>query len=135
MKRAIIAVVVGYGVWTLLWLGGNAVLFAEAAEAVGAGVRYDAPGPLAGVLALSLVGSIVGGGLAGWIARGRSRGVGLVLGALLLLTGIGVQMGVWSLMPTWYHLVFLGLLLPVTFLAARLGGGGRSGERVPQAAV
>ena len=46
----------------------------------------------------------------------------------MLVTGIAVQAGVWALMPVWYHLVFLALLVPVCLVGARLVGHGWSGE-------
>ncbi len=36
--------------------------------------------------------------------------------------GMSVQAAVWNLMPVWYHLVFLGLLVPGCLLGARLKG-------------
>jgi len=47
-----------------------------------------------------------------------------VLAVLLLATGVGVQASVWILMPVWYHLGFLGLLVPGCLLRARLKGTG-----------
>ena len=35
-----------------------------------------------------------------------------VVAVLLRATGVGVQASVWTLMPVWYHLGFLGLLVP-----------------------
>ena len=128
MMRAVIAVVVGYLLWTAVWLGGNAVLFGELAEAAGAGTRVEATGPLAGVLLLSIACSLLAGAATAFLARGRSRGALLALGALLLVTGIGVQAGVWSLMPVWYHVLFLGLLIPGVLAGGRLAPL-RAGER------
>ena len=120
MMRAILATLLGYAVWTAIWLGGNSVLFNEAAEVVGAGERYTAVGPLAGALVLSLVCSLVAGAVAGKLAS-TARPV-LVLACLLLLTGLVVQASVWDLMPIWYHAPFLVLLVPVTRLGGALGG-------------
>lgn len=123
MKSTVIAVIVGYLTWTALWLGGNAALFGEAAEVVGAGQKYTATGPLVGVIVLSIVCSIAAGLITAKIAKDRARTAVMVTAVLLLLTGIGVQAGVWSLMPTWYHLVFLALVVPVTVLGGRLASG------------
>ena len=41
---------------------------------------------------------------------------------LLLITGIFVQMSIWALMPAWYHLTFLALLIPVTLVGGKFGG-------------
>lgn len=122
MLRAIVAIIAGYALWTALWFTGNLTLFAEATKIAGAGERYDKTGPLVGILILSVVCSIAAGLAASLIAgrTTRARVAALILGLLLLLTGIGVQLGVWELMPVWYHLTFLLLLLPVTMLAAVL---------------
>ncbi len=117
MVRMIIGVIVGYAVWTAIWLTVNATVFAEAGEVIAAGDAVTETGPLLGVLALSIACSLAGGGVAAAIAGGESaRGAVLVTALLLLATGIFVQAGIWSLMPVWYHLIFLALLVPVTLL-------------------
>lgn len=120
MKRAIVGVIVGYLAWTVLWLGGNALLFGAAAEVVGAGQPYTAAGPLAGVIVLSVVCSLAAGVAAATISKARAGGAVLVMAALLLATGIAVQAGVWALMPAWYHLTFLALIVPAALLGGRL---------------
>ena len=121
MTRAIVGVIAGYAAWTVLWLGGNALLFGEAARVIGEGEAVTAPGTLAGVIVLSVVCSIVAGLTAAKIAASKAAGAVIVMALLLLATGIGVQLGVWSLMPVWYHLAFLALIAPVTIAAGRLG--------------
>ncbi len=121
MLRTVLAVVVGYAAWTVLWLGGNAVLFDTVSTVVAKGERFDQIGSLLGVVALSVVCAIVAGISAASIARERASVAVLATAALLLVTGIGVQSGVWHLLPVWYHLVFLGLIVPVCVVAGRLG--------------
>lgn len=132
MIRTILAIIIGYILWTTLWFAGNLTIFAEATEIAGAGQHYDKTGPLVGILVLSVVCSAAAGLTASVIAGRCTRSwvAALILGLLLLLTGIGVQFGVWDLMPVWYHLTFLVLLLPVTFAASLLR---RTGPR-PRAA-
>ncbi len=116
MMRMIVGIIVGYAVWTAIWLAMNAIVFAEAGEVIAAGDAFTETGPLLGVLASS-IGCSLAGGVAAAITGGR-RARGAVLGAavLLLATGILIQAGIWSLMPVWYHLIFLALLVPVTLL-------------------
>lgn len=121
MIRTILAILAGYTAWTALWLTGNNVLFPEATRVVGEGQAYTSAGPLAGVIVLSIVCSLVAGLLTARIARQRAAGAVVIMAALLLLTGIGVQFGVWALMPVWYHLVFLLLLVPMSLVGGRLG--------------
>ena len=44
----------------------------------------------------------------------------VLLGILLLLAFIPVHLRLWSLFPLWYHLVFLGTLVPLIVLGSRL---------------
>ena len=122
MKHAASGVIVGYLVWTALWLGGNALLFNRPAEIIKAGQRYGEAGSLGGIIALSVVCSLAAGLVGARLSRERARGAVLVLAVLLLATGIFVQSGVWSLMPVWYHLTFLALVVPVTVMGGRLVG-------------
>ncbi len=116
MMRVIAGAIVGYVVWTAMWLTGNAILFAEAGEVIAAGDAFTETGPLLGVLALSIACSLAGGVAAAITGGESARGAVLGNAALLLATGIFVQAGLWSLMPVWYHLIFLALLVPMTLL-------------------
>ena len=120
--RLILGVIVGYAVWSVVWLGTNRVVFAEAGEVMAAGEAVTETGTLLGVLALSIVCSILGGVVAAKIGRNRASAAVIGNGVLLLLTGIFVQMSIWALMPTWYHLSFLALLIPATIVGGKLGG-------------
>jgi sugar phosphate permease len=62
--------------------------------------------------------------LAGWVtalvdAR-RWRALAGVQAAVLLAVGIVVEVSAWELVPAWYHVVFLLLLVPCTLFGARL---------------
>lgn len=127
MGRAIVGVIVGYAVWTVLWLGGNNLLFGRAGEVVASGQKFTAVGSLLGILVLSVVCSLAAGAAAAAIAKARARGAVLVMGVLLLATGIAVQASVWNLMPVWYHIPFLALVVPMCILGARFVPGSRTG--------
>ena len=118
MGRLILGPIAGYAVWTVIWLGGNALFFAEAKEVVARGEAYTRTGPLLGALGLSILCSLAAGVTAGAIGRARAGGAALAAGLLLLATGIFVQGGARDQMPLWYHLAFLLLLLPLTLLGA-----------------
>ncbi len=126
MVRAILGVIVGYVVWTAVWLGGNAALFAGAQEAVARGEAIAGAWPLLGVLGLSVVCSVIAGVVCAKVSASRGLAPAIVLAVLLLLTGIGVQASIWKLEPVWYHAAFLVLLLPVTLAAATVGTGRRT---------
>jgi hypothetical protein len=129
MLHAAIAVVAGYVVWSLVWVGANATIFAAAAAAAAKGERIDHAPTLAGMLVTSILCSVLAGAVCGRIREGARAS--LVLGLALLLTGAGVQYGARDLMPMWYHGLFLVLLVPVTMLAARVAArpGSRSAAR------
>ena len=121
--RAAVAVLVGFGIWTVLWLGGASAvgaLFPEEMQAYTDGQGLHATAPLATILALSIVASLAAGASAASVARQRAFGASFALGVLLLLVGLGVQVSAWDAMPVWYHVAFLVLLLPVTLSGARL---------------
>ena len=120
MIRAILGVVVGYFIWSAIWVGGGKLFLADAQKIVGEGKMYGQTMPLVGAIVLSVVASLVGGALCALIARRASRGPGLTLGLALLGTGIAVQASVWNLEPVWFHLVFLVLLVPMTLVGASI---------------
>ena len=121
MGRSIGAVIVGFIVWTIIWLGGN---FAMVAGMPG---QYDletgfptTTTPWVIALALSVICSGFAGLVAAKISRAASRDV-LILAIILLLVGIAVQASAWAQIPLWYNLVFLALIVPITILGGRLG--------------
>jgi hypothetical protein len=118
MKNPLLAVVLGYLVWTIIWLGANQFLFADAAAKVESGQALNDMGALFSQLALSVVCSICSGLMLRAMATGN-RKAWVVLSGLLVATGISVQGSVWTLMPVWYHLAFLILLAP----GVRVGSG------------
>lgn len=118
MLRRILSVVAGFLTWSILWLFANQLLVLAAPDHFRDDGTTDHAGILLAILAISVVLSI----LAGWLTARTSAtwpiAHALGLGVLLLLVGLLVQWHYWDMMPLWYHLGFLGLLLP----AAVLGG-------------
>ncbi len=120
MLKIILGVVAGFFVWSILWVGTDAVL-----KAVWAGYKENveamsfSPAMLIVPLILSAVCSITAGFVAALIAGENSKSP-LILGALLLIAGIFAQMGVWDKIPLWYHLAFWILLIPMTVLGGKL---------------
>lgn len=120
MVRTILGVLAGYAVWSIIWLGGNAALFARAAEVIEEGDFYGEGFPLLGMLVLSAVCSLAAGFVATKVDRLTPGRAVMALGVALVATGVWVQYGVWDQMPIWYHLAFLGLLIPMTAQGSRL---------------
>lgn len=117
--KTFLAVIVGYAVWTVCWLGGNACFRAMDLTPKDQTVRIESPGPLLLLLALSVVASIVSGFLAGLTSPAKAAHY--VCAALLLATGCAVQWSARALFPVWYHIAFLLLVVPVFLVGTRLG--------------
>jgi hypothetical protein len=121
MTRTIIAVIAGYSIWSVLWLAGGALIQTLDPEAYLEGQPIESLPILLASLALSILCSLCAGAAASRLDRPQAtRTLGWMAGALIL-TGIGVQVSAWALMPVWYHLSFLALLLPASLLGGRLG--------------
>lgn len=115
----ILAVVAGFAAWSALWLGGSPQvlkLFPGALQKDGS-VRHT--GALLTMLVFAAVVSLVAGYVVTLVSAGTN--LPLILGVILLLVGIMVQRQYWKLMPVWYHLLFLALLVPATLFGASLG--------------
>jgi hypothetical protein len=118
--RQVIAVAVGFILWSVGWLCYNASL-----RKFGL-VSSDQTQPIQSVMFLLalLAGSCILSLLAGFttasIARGSPVAVTVGLGLLLLAVGLFFQIQLWRLMPLWYHLLFLVLLVPICLVGAWL---------------
>jgi hypothetical protein len=131
MIKMILAVIAGFIVWTILWLGSDQVLMNASRDWYGAHqlafeTAYLNDGPFTAdttVLFLHLVRAVIFSLMAGFLAAfisGENKRAPLGLGVLLVLFGVGIQSMAWDLLPVWYHVIFLALLLPCTMLGGRL---------------
>jgi hypothetical protein len=120
MKRSIFALVAGLVLWLLV------------ATLLNRGLRTGLPGYALAEptmtftlgmkvarLILGAVASLVAGAATGRIARSRTS-LPWVLGALILAAFIPMHVQLWAKFPVWYHLVFLGTLVPLVALGAAL---------------
>lgn len=127
MLRIVLGVVAGFLVWSMLWVGSDAILsllspgwygrsLTELDQAARNQTPYTADSTLL-VLALirSVLCSITAGFVAALIARENTKST-VGLGVLLLLFGIFIQSVYWNYVPLWYHIPFLLLLVPMTIL-------------------
>jgi hypothetical protein len=112
MGRSILAVLAGATLWAILWLGSNAALAAIFPDHIVVDQYIGHAGILTTLLLLSVVYSVAAGYATGAVARTGRVGHGVALGVLQLGLGIFFQAQYWQLMPLWYHLPFLALLLP-----------------------
>ena len=118
MKRSILAVVAGLAVWmlvaTLLNFGLRAGIsgYAQAEPALAFTLDMKIARLILGALA-----SLAAGAAAGLIAPSKTA-PRWVLGGVILAFFIPVHIQLWAKFPVWYHLVFLGTLLPLVMLGA-----------------
>ncbi len=120
MANAILSVVGGYIIWTLVFLGGGAGIRAAFASAHTPDGGTTSVGVLLAYLVLSFAASVLAGFAATRLSKSHTVRTVLILSGLLLATGIPVQVSVWDTMPVWYHLAFLGALVPLTWMGGRM---------------
>src|SRR5665647_266640 len=119
MKQAF-GVVAGFVLWSVLWLGYNQLLLKAGVLPSTLPQSFTAPMPLSLLLAGSAVFSLVSGYVTARIAGVPFAIPVLALGILLLATGIFFQLKMWNVLPVWYNVIFLVLLIPMTFAGARM---------------
>ncbi len=120
MTRAILAVVAGLLTWmvvaTLLNFGLRVGLagytLAEPTMTFTLGMKIAR-------LILGALASLAAGAAAGLIAPAKT-GPRWVLGGIILALFIPVHIQLWAKFPVWYHLVFLGTLLPLVAMGGAL---------------
>jgi hypothetical protein len=131
MGRIILGVIVGFIAWSILWVGGDEALgmlspgwYGVHKLAFEKAAINNAPFEAGSTMLVfhlfrSVIASLLSGFLAAFVAN-ENRRTTMILGVLLLVVGIAVQSMVWSLLPIWYHLAFLLLLVPVTIAGGYL---------------
>ena len=131
MVRIILGVIVGFVVWSVLWLGSDQVLitlskqwYARHQFAFEDAMLNQTPfTPDNTILLMHLVRAVIISLLSAFLAAfvaGENRKAPLALGVLLLLFGAGVEVYAWNYLPIWYHAAFLILLIPMTVIGGRL---------------
>ncbi len=131
MGKIILGVIVGFIVWSIIWVGTDALLttfspdwygknsieFQKAAES-GQPFKTETL-MMIFALCLSIICSLIAGFTAVLIAKENFIST-LILGILLLLVGLLVEIAYWNYFPLWYHFLFLFLLIPMTILGGKL---------------
>ncbi len=78
-----------------------------------------------GLIAMSMATIVLAGWLTARLAPGDAWPHVYALSALQLAIGLAVQIGSWALMPAWFHIPFLALLVPGVLVGGRLRLRGR----------
>ncbi len=129
MKRTVLAAVAAFAAWfvvaTVLDRAHRLAWPRYADVLVSSGGSLPAVSFSLGMLGARLVegaaSTIAAGAVVAWIGR-RSGAAAIATGVLLLLLFVPTHAMLWHRFPIGYHLVFLGSLLPLTLLGARLVG-------------
>jgi len=121
MFRSLASVFAGYVFWSVLWVGTNAILPALFPGTILENEPITSVEILSVMLLWSVIDSVISGFTTGKIASSRPLLHGGILGALLLTTGIAVQYAYIDIMPLWYHIPFLVLLVPAAMFGAVVG--------------
>ena len=126
MGKTIGSVVAGVVLWGVLWNGANAGLGASGVVTVGEPI--GAVPVLLGLIVYSAGLSVLAGYVSA-VIKGMPDAMTAVkiLAATNLLIGIVVEVMYWSLMPAWYHIVFLALVVPMTLQGGRMKVGASAG--------
>ena len=130
MKRAILAGFTGIVVWVLVVsLLDRGLRVAIDGYAAAEPKFTFTLGMMVGRLTIAALTSLVAGAAAGLIAR-TSKRVPWIIGVILLVSFIPSHVALWSRFPIWYHLTFLGTLVPLVVLGSRLARGGAAAKQV-----
>lgn len=119
MKRHIFAVITGFAVWSILWLASQSIVQAMMPQVFASDGSISHTGVLLTFWLLSVLFSVIAGFLTAQVAQQNVMKPAWVLGGIQLLIGIMVQSMAWDLVPVWYHLLFLVMLLPGILLGAK----------------
>lgn len=130
MVRIILGVIVGFIVWSIVWVGSEQTLgrfwaefgthSLETEKALTNNTSLDTSPVIAiANLIRSFLTSIIAGYLAALVA-GEFKKSTMILGVILLAIGVAVEYMFWNIAPAWYHVLFVLFLLPMTILGGRL---------------
>jgi hypothetical protein len=110
--RIILAVIAGAAIWAALWVGG--------VKLVGIGESVTDTGVMLGLIGYSVLLSLLAGFVTAAAAGHYARAAVWGLALLQLAFGLIAETSTWSLMPAWYHLVFLALIVPATVIGGMI---------------
>ena len=121
MMRAVWAVVAGLVAWGIVATGLDILLRYTLTGYASAEPQLNFTlGMMIARLALpGAVPSVIAGFESAWIARGDRRAIAVVI-IILLAAFLPAHYRLWAKFPLWYHLTFLGSLILLTWLGARI---------------
>ena len=131
MSRITLGVLFGLLVWgvflvtsDLAWEAFSPDWFGKSQNELRSAIFYDTPfKPQTSILLIviirSIFYSIISGVFTAIIARDNEKAT-LILGVLLMLSGLIVHYFFWYLVPIWYHILIIFLFVPFTLLGGKL---------------
>ena len=122
--RTFLAIAAGAFAWFVGWMGVNAAVTALFPGDVVPGEPIEKVTVLVSLIASSAILSV----LAGWLTARTAESAKAVrdvrwLATLQMGLGLFFQISYWSLFPIWYHVIFLGLVIPATLYGGRIRTG------------
>ncbi len=120
MKRSVLAVVAAFLSWWLVAQTGDVTLrllwptYAGVEHEMTFSVGMQCARLLVGALASLIAGAVLA------LIKPASQQQSVWLGVILLLIFVPGHIHLWDKFPIWYHAVFLGSLIPLILLGARL---------------
>jgi hypothetical protein len=121
MIRATIAVIAGLFAWGICAVALNLLLrlTLPGYEAAEPQMQFSTGMMLARLALPGGIPSIAAGFTGAWIAPGNGRVIAVLIG-ILLLVFIPAHYNLWTKFPLWYHVTFIGSLILLTWMGAKL---------------
>jgi hypothetical protein len=130
MLRIILGAIIGFVVWSILWVGSDAVFMAilpsykDYMEGFQKAIETNQTFEVSSVTLLltllkSFICSIIAGLITALVAAENLKST-LLLGVLLLAFGVFIQSVYWNYIPLWYHVPFLLMLIPLSVFGGKL---------------
>ncbi len=124
MGRAIGGVVAAFVLWTVLWLGFTSIAGAALPEIIVPDEPLTHVGVLSALLIYSAVISLAAGYVCAAVRKESPMKTVWIFALILLTVGLFVEITFWDLMPAWYHLIFLALIVPATVRGGNIKADG-----------
>ncbi|MDA0378068.1 MAG: hypothetical protein O2899_01135 [Bacteroidetes bacterium] len=119
--RIVLAVLAGFGLWGIVWNAFTSAMMALFPDDLVANEPITGTGFLVMFILVSAAVSVLAGWASVRVGQDRAATAVRALAIVNLVFGIAVEVSYWDLMPAWYHIIFLILVVPATLYGGRLG--------------
>lgn len=121
--RITLATITGVVLWGVVW---NVFTFAGMAlfpDQVAPNEAITSVGILIAYLVISVPVSVLAGFAGAKVGADHAMTVNKVLPVVLFAIGAFVEFSYWDLMPIWYHIIFLLMIIPAAMKGGQMAGG------------